>query len=71
MKTAPSVFLSHSSRDKIAVKRLATDLDARGVNVWLDEWEIKVGESIPMRIAEGVENADYIAVAYMTIHTSS
>jgi hypothetical protein len=31
-------FLSHSSRDKENVLRLANDLKRKGLRVWLDEW---------------------------------
>ncbi|HSS48239.1 MAG TPA: toll/interleukin-1 receptor domain-containing protein [Thermoanaerobaculia bacterium] len=34
------VFLSHSSKDKPAVRKLAETLRARGLKVWLDEWEL-------------------------------
>ena len=51
------VFLSHSSKDKAVVRPLAERLRADGLRVWLDEWEIKPGDSIPARIEEGLENS--------------
>jgi hypothetical protein len=42
----PSIFLSHSSADKPFARRLAGDLRARGVRVWLDEAEIGIGDSL-------------------------
>ncbi len=39
----PKVFLSHSSRDKELVARLAEDLTAAGIGVWLDAGEILPG----------------------------
>ena len=56
------VFLSHSSKDKVFVRYLATDLTNAGHRPWLDEWEIRVGESIPSRISAGIEDADAVAV---------
>lgn len=56
------LFLSHSSRDKGPVRRLAEELGRRRVNVWLDEWEIDVGDSITAKIQEGLSKADYVAV---------
>lgn len=41
------IFISHSSADKTFAKLLATDLAEAGHKPWLDEWEIKVGSSIP------------------------
>lgn len=37
------VFLSHNSRDKEVVRRLAQKLKARGLAVWFDEWELIPG----------------------------
>jgi WD40 repeat protein len=37
------VFLCHNSVDKDAVKRLARQLAERGVNAWLDEWQLRPG----------------------------
>jgi len=37
------VFLSHNSRDKPAVKELGRALIARGLEPWLDEWELAPG----------------------------
>lgn len=56
------VFLSHSSKDKAEVRRLAIDLREQGVDVWLDEWEIGIGDSISRRIDEGLHKADFLAI---------
>ena len=37
------VFLSHNSKDKPAVRQIAKALKARGLRVWLDEWELIPG----------------------------
>ena len=60
MKT--SVFLSHSSKDKPIVRKLAKDLKAKGIQVWLDEWEIYIGDSIPQKVQEGLKSCNYLAV---------
>lgn len=51
-------FISHSARDKPFVRRLAADLVANGVKVWLDEQRILVGDSIPEKIAQGLAESD-------------
>jgi hypothetical protein len=51
------VFLSHSTKDKPVVRELATRLKKDGVRVWLDEEQIKPGDSIPAKIEEGLENS--------------
>lgn len=56
-------FLSHSSHDKPFIRQLASDLKGRGVQVWLDEWSIKVGESIPDKISQGLAESDYFLLA--------
>jgi len=56
------VFISHSSLDKPFAKILCMDLEANGYVPWLDEWDIKVGESIPERISNGLEEADFVIV---------
>jgi len=56
------IFLSHSSKDKVFVRGLALDLGNAGHSPWLDEWEIRVGESIPTKVGEGLDQADAVAV---------
>lgn len=56
------IFLSHSSSDKSFVQTLAEDLRSRGHQVWLDEWEIKVGECIPTRIEDGLRKSEFVVV---------
>ena len=51
------VFLSHSSKDKVAVRPLAVRLLNDGVKVWFDEWVLKPGDSIPAKIEEGLERS--------------
>ena len=56
MTPEASIFLSHNYRDKPFVRTLAQDLSAMGVRVWLDEAELKVGDSLITR------NNDYLCV---------
>jgi len=51
------VFLSHNSKDKPRVRRLAERLRAAGVRVWLDEWVIKPGDDIYLAIERGLAAA--------------
>jgi len=55
-------FLSHSSRDKPFARQLAADLASNGVEVWLDEQRIRVGESIPEKVAQGLAESDYFLI---------
>ena len=56
------LFISHSSKDKVFVKKLGEDLMAHGYDVWLDEWEIKVGDCIISKIEKGLEESKYIVL---------
>ena len=51
------VFLSHASADKAAVRELAERLKGDGLRVWLDEWVIQPGDSIPLAIEQGLESS--------------
>ncbi len=52
------VFISHSSADKPAVLPLAAALRAKGIDVWLDQWEIAPTDDIVQSINSGLEQAD-------------
>lgn len=58
----PDVFLSHSSKDKDLALRLATDLNFCGVDAWLDEWEIQIGQSLGDVLANAMEQARFVAI---------
>jgi hypothetical protein len=51
------VFLSHSSLDKPVVRELATRLRDDGLRVWFDEWEIRLGDSIPKKLDDALEQS--------------
>jgi hypothetical protein len=54
---AVRVFISHSSKDKPAVEKLAIALREHGIEPWLDKWEINPGDDIVSRMNEGLEEA--------------
>lgn len=62
IKKGINVFISHSSKDKKFVNILYAELAFNGYFPWLDEREIKGGESIPRKIQEGLTNSDYVLV---------
>jgi hypothetical protein len=57
-----SIFLCHSSKDKSFVRKLADKLREVGVHVWLDEAEIKIGDSLTERIGQAITEMDYFGV---------
>jgi hypothetical protein len=60
----PTAFLSHASEDKPLARKLAQDLEARGVQVFFDEWDIGLGESIRQRIDEGLLRSEYVLIIF-------
>jgi len=69
MKTR-DIFLSHRELDKDFVRRLAADIEQqsseqnsrRRLQTWLDEAEIRPGQSIPAAINEGLEKSRFVAL---------
>ena len=51
------VFLSHNSKDKPQVRKLAERLRQAGLRVWFDDWVIKPGDDIYLAIERGLEAA--------------
>jgi hypothetical protein len=60
--TPPSVFICHASEDKPLARSIAVTLRNFGAKVWLDEWEIRVGDSIVERINAGLEASSNLIV---------
>ncbi|MDM0053007.1 toll/interleukin-1 receptor domain-containing protein [Variovorax sp. J22R115] len=50
-----AVFLSYSSQDAAAVRRLAQALDAAGIDVWFDREQFQAGAEWDRRIRRGVD----------------
>lgn len=57
-----SVFLSHNHSDKPFVRKLARDLEGHNVKCWLDEAEMKIGDSLIQKIMDGIDSVEYFAV---------
>jgi TIR domain len=68
---APHVFLAHSSKDKPFVRDLADQLKGAKISVWLDEWEIRVGDSIVEKINQGLKASDFLVVVVSKASVSS
>jgi hypothetical protein len=55
-------FLCHSSVDKGRVRMVHDDLMHRGLNCWLDENKIKVGDSVVAKISDGIASSQTMIV---------
>ncbi len=62
--SAPKVFVSHASEDKERfVVEFARRLRENGVDAWLDQWEMKPGDSLVDKIfEEGLKEARAVIV---------
>jgi CheY-like chemotaxis protein len=58
----PRVFISYSSKDRPFAEKLAAKLLDHGWQVWYDQWEIKVGDSIIERIEQGITSSSYLII---------
>ena len=58
------VFVSYRSSDVDSARQLAAEMQARGHAVWLDEWQISVGDSIIEKIDSGLETIDFLVLCY-------
>jgi hypothetical protein len=58
------VFVSYRSGEVDSARQLAADVQARGHAVWLDEWEISVGDSVIEKIDSGLEAIEFLILCY-------
>ena len=61
----PRVFISYSWDDdahKAWVAELATRLRSDGVNVILDQWEVRLGDQLPQFMETSVRESDYVVI---------
>ena len=56
------IFISYSHENKEFVDKLARQLVAHNINIWLDRWELSIGDSILARIQEAVDGASALLV---------
>lgn len=68
----PKVFVSHASEDKDRfVRTFAAQLRAKGIEAWVDEWEIYPGDSLVQKIYEagiGAAQAVLIVLSHNSVN---
>lgn len=57
-----AVFISYSHADKDFVDRLAVHLVKAKAHVWVDRWELRVGDSLITKIQEAIQAASVLIV---------
>ena len=58
----PDIFISHSTRDKAAALQLSTTLNFCAIDVWLDDWELEVGQSLTDALGKAMDDSRFIAI---------
>ena len=62
LKPSVHAFICHASEDKSAARSLATAMTKFGAEVWFDEWEIRVGDSIVQKIGDALGAVSHLIV---------
>lgn len=65
------VFISYSHEDRKFVDQLATQLVRHRVHLWLDRWELRVGDSLTSCIENAIGGASALLVVLSKAATSS
>jgi hypothetical protein len=76
IKEQRDVFLSHRGNDKPFVRKLAADIENtrygdRFLRVWLDEAEIRPGQSVPGMVNDGLERSRFIVLVMTSAYFTS
>jgi hypothetical protein len=56
------IFISYSHEDAAFVNKLAPQLVKRNAHVWIDSWELNVGDSILGRVQEAIQDSSALLV---------
>ena len=59
-----NLFISHRGSDTSKATSLAKELQALGHQVWLDVWDIQIGDSIIAKISEGLAGSSYLILRH-------
>lgn len=65
------VFISYSHADKKFVDDLAVQLVRHRVHVWIDRWELRVGDSLINKVQEAIAGASALLVILSKASTKS
>jgi hypothetical protein len=55
-----NAFISHNYKDKPLARKIANELISYGIKPWIDESEIKLGDSLIEKIRDGLDQMDYL-----------
>lgn len=63
-----SCFISYNHADKYLARALRDGLTLRGYRVWIDEGELRVGDSLVEAISDAIDRVDFL-VALVSVHS--
>jgi molybdopterin-guanine dinucleotide biosynthesis protein A len=66
-----NVFISYRRIDQTVAERLAREIQGAGHNVWLDIWEIDLGDSIIAKIDTGLQGSSYLLLCFSRVGVDS
>lgn len=66
--TAPAIFISYAHEDRAVAHEVAFGLQKRGCDVWIDQGELKAGDSLVERLAAGISGVDLV-IAVISQHS--
>jgi hypothetical protein len=67
----PTVFVSYAHEDKPFAHSLAGALGERSCSVWVDEFELRAGDSLTERVAGALTSADFVITLISSASVSS
>jgi len=59
----PRVFISHADPDKFTIRQLIADLKSHGLDAWIDEQDLDVGDSIADGLNQALTTCDHFLIA--------
>ncbi len=67
----PRIFISHAWEDKPLVRRLEKELQAAGVETWVDDSRTRGGDNLPERISDALEWCNALLLVWSDTATKS
>ena len=66
----PHVFLSHVREDAERIDRLASDLEARDIETWIDRHKIRPGERWEKAIEDAIRSGAFFVACFSTAYSA-
>lgn len=59
-----TVFISYATADQVFVRQLVANLEACGIDCWMAEKKLQIGDSIRGSISDALESAQYVIAVF-------